>query len=167
MTRKTIFALQIIGAVLVIIAMIYLAVYAFEVFIPKTAEQINNNTNKDEQTVVGVFWVAMGSGIAIAVVAVILAIFAFLGAVVGVYMLVLSLVLHRKKAGRVLSVVLHAIAQALILAVSVFAVILAVNSGLGFLPVAVTSCVGCILWAVQFFAIASHINVSKQINTHD
>ena len=150
MTKKTLLTLQIIGAALVLLAMIYLAVYSFKVFIPKTVEQVNNNNNGG-QSVVTIFWVALGSGLAVAVVAAIMLIFSLVGAVVGVYMLVVSLVLYKKQAGKVLSVVLHAIAQGLLVAVFVFAVMLTVNSGLGFLPVAVTTGASCVLWAVQFW----------------
>lgn len=157
MTRRKIFLLQLISAVLVIAAMVYFGIYATKVFVPRMMEQVNSNPGNGQA--VGVFWAAMASGVAIAVVVAILLIWAVAGGIVGLYMFVVCLVM-RKSTRRTLYIVLNIIASALLIVHTVLTAIITSND-IGFAVTAVICVASCVMWAVQFVLSLKHLYNGK------
>ena len=151
MTRRKIFLLQLISAVLVIAAMVYFGIYATEVFVPRMMEQVNSNP--------GVFWAAMAAGVAVAVVVAILLIWAVIGGIVGLYLLVVCLAM-RKSTRRTLYIVLNIIASALLIVHTVLTAIITSND-IGFAVTAVICVASCVMWAVQFVLSLKHLYNGK------
>lgn len=157
MTRRKIFLLQLISAVLVIAAMVYFGIYATEVFVPRMMEQVNSNPGNGQA--VGVFWAAMAAGVAVAVVVAILLIWAVAGGIVGLYLLVVCLAM-RKSTRRTLYIVLNIIASALLIVHTVLTAIITSND-IGFAVTAVICVASCVMWAVQFVLSLKHLYNGK------
>lgn len=157
MTRRKIFLLQLISAVLVIAAMVYFGIYATEVFVPRMMEQVNSNPGNGQA--VGVFWAAMAAGVAVAVVVAILLIWAVAGGIVGLYLLVVCLAI-RKSTRRTLYIVLNIIASALLIVHTVLTAIITSND-IGFAVTAVICVASCVMWAVQFVLSLKHLYNGK------
>lgn len=157
MTRRKIFLLQLISAVLVIAAMVYFGIYATEVFVPRMMEQVNSNPGNGQAA--GVFWAAMASGVAVAVVLAILLIWAVAGGIVGLYLLVVCLAM-RKSTRRTLYIVLNIIASALLIVHTVLTAIITSND-IGFAVTAVICVASCVMWAVQFVLSLKHLYNGK------
>ena len=157
MTRRKIFLLQLISAVLVIAAMVYFGIYATKVFVPRMMEQVNSNPGNGQA--VGVFWAAMAAGVAVAVVVAILLIWAVAGGIVGLYLLVVCLAM-RKSARRTLYIVLNIIASALLIVHTVLTAIITSND-IGFAVTAVICVASCVMWAVQFVLSLKHLYNGK------
>ena len=157
MTRRKIFLLQLISAVLVIAAMVYFGIYATEVFVPRMMEQVNSNPGNGQAA--GVFWAAMAAGVAVAVVLAILLIWAVAGGIVGLYLLVVCLAM-RKSTRRTLYIVLNIIASALLIVHTVLTAIITLND-IGFAVTAVICVASCVMWAVQFVLSLKHLYNGK------
>lgn len=157
MTRRKIFLLQLISAVLVIAAMVYFGIYATEVFVPRMMEQVNSNPGNGQA--VGVFWAAMAAGVAVAVVVAILLIWAVAGGIVGLYLLVVCLAM-RKSTRRTLYIVLNIIASAMLIVHTVLTAIITSND-IGFAVTAVICVASCVMWAVQFVLSLKHLYNGK------
>ena len=157
MTRRKIFLLQLISAVLVIAAMVYFGIYATEVFVPRMMEQVNSNPGNGQA--VGVFWAAMAAGVAVAVVVAILLIWAVAGGIVGLYLLVVCLAM-RKSTRRTLYIVLNIIASTLLIVHTVLTAIITSND-IGFAVTAVICVASCVMWAVQFVLSLKHLYNGK------
>lgn len=157
MTRRKIFLLQLISAVLVIAAMVYFGIYATEVFVPRMMEQVNSNPGNGQA--VGVFWAAMAAGVAVAVVVAILLIWAVAGGIVGLYLLVVCLAM-RKSTRRTLYIVLNIIASALLIVHTVLTAIIT-SDDIGFAVTAVICVASCVMWAVQFVLSLKHLYNGK------
>ena len=157
MTRRKIFLLQLISAVLVIAAMVYFGIYATEVFVPRMMEQVNSNPGNEQAA--GVFWAAMAAGVAVAVVVAILLIWAVIGGIVGLYLLVVCLAM-RKSTRRTLYIVLNIIASALLIVHTVLTAIITSND-IGFAVTAIICVASCVMWAVQFVLSLKHLYNGK------
>lgn len=158
MTRRKIFLLQLISAVLVIAAMVYFGIYATEVFVPRMMEQVNSNPGNGQAA--GVFWAAMASGVAVAVVLAILLIWAVAGGIVGLYLLVVCLAM-RKSTRRTLYIVLNIIASALLIVHTVLTAMITFSNDVGFAVTAVICVASCVMWAVQFVLSLKHLYNGK------
>lgn len=157
MTRRKIFLLQLISAVLVIAAMVYFGIYATEVFVPRMMEQVNSNPGNGQAA--GVFWAAMAAGVAVAVVVAILLTWAVIGGIVGLYLLVVCLAM-RKSTRRTLYIVLNIIASALLIVHTVLTAMITSND-IGFAVTAVICVASCVMWAVQFVLSLKHLYNGK------
>lgn len=159
MTNKACFVLQITAAVLLIAAMIFFMVYCCGVTLPQMRDHYYSNL----ETGTGMYGVIVI--LIFMAVAAIYVIFGICGILTGVYMFVISLVLNKKQPRRFGQIALYTIAQLFLILIALVNIVFAINGGVEYLIIAIVSSVSCLLWAAQFFAIASHMK-SKTTNTH-